>query len=253
MASQVASRAASREIGRPGRLEFLEVAARLVVLGTPVFYTLGRVFSEGYWSALGVSPGLMNASAEDYVYLGLIVIVNGLALILPNGSGASWWIAPVLSVGIFAALAFNLWLLAKAKAWLNPRLEHVSFVTRRFFARRRVAGEALSMTSAIIGAIAALSLVFFVSAGALLLPVVIAHSVGTLRAEQLAQSLKTEKGRYSVVTSSALGSLPARLVECSDEYCVLYTENGIVPVPRSSVSWTTSMSRNDPAVGSASR
>lgn len=240
MASKVRGSGEQSDLRRraaPHRFESLESLTRLIVLGAPVFYTLGRVFSEGYWSTLGVSSGLMKGSAEDYVYFGFIVIVNGLTLMLPGSHDTAWWIAPLASFALLGGLAFVIWLLTKAKIWITPKLQRFTVRARRFLSRRRPAVRAFSTASSMMSALCAMLLVFFTIAGALLLPLVIAHSIGKFRAEQVRSDLHAGKGGYVQVVSTAVGEAPVRLLECAEQYCVLYTETQLIPVERATVRW----------------
>lgn len=81
----------------------LELLAKLAIFGGPVFYLLGRIFAESYWSALGVPPSLMASRAEDYIYFGFFVITSGvLSTLAPLGS----WSILISFLAPFAAIMF---------------------------------------------------------------------------------------------------------------------------------------------------
>lgn len=53
----------------------LEFVVKLVAIGVPILYALGRIYSDSYWHELGLTSSLMGDSAEDYLYIGFSSIV----------------------------------------------------------------------------------------------------------------------------------------------------------------------------------
>lgn len=237
MADQVAPAiAASNPAPQGARYSgMLELLTKAVLLGGPLFYVLGRVYAEGYWSALGVSSSVMGVEAEDYIYFGFIVIANGLALVIPRADNTAIWLAPLASVLLLLALGLFVWLFGRAKTWLAHKLRRSAGHLRAFLARRKSAVEAVGTAGSILGAACSTILAFLLISAALLLPVVIASSIGKWRAGKVSQELETGTQAYAQVLVD--GEAMGQLVECTDKYCVVFAHGQFTPVPLEAVRW----------------
>lgn len=238
MADQVASAiGASNPAPQGARYSgMLELLTKAVLLGGPLFYVLGRVYAEGYWSALGVSSSVMGVEAEDYIYFGFIVIANGLALVIPRADNAAIWLAPLASVLLLLALGLFVWLFSRARTWLARKLRRPARRLRAFLARRKSAVEALGTAGSILSGACSAILAFLLVSGALLLPIVIASSIGKWRAVKVSQELEAGTKEYAQVLVD--GQAMGQLVECTDKYCVVFAHGEFTPVPLDAVRWS---------------
>lgn len=213
----------------------LELLTKAALLGGPLFYVLGRVYAEGYWSALGVSSSVMGVEAEDYIYFGFIVIANGLALVIPRADNTAIWMAPLASVVLLIALGFSVWLFGRVRAWLARKLRRHARRLRAFLLRKKSAVEALGTAGSILSAACAAILAFLLVSGALLFPIVIANSIGKWRAGKVSQELEAGTNEYVQVLVD--GEAMGQLVECTDRYCVIFAHGQFTPVPLEAVRW----------------
>lgn len=57
------------------RYEFLRLAVSGIVVFAALSYVLGRLRTEAYYSALGISPGLLSFRAEDYMFSSVNLVI----------------------------------------------------------------------------------------------------------------------------------------------------------------------------------
>lgn len=213
-----------------------ELLTKVVLLGAPILYVLGRVHAEGYWTALGVAPSVMAVDAEDYIYLGFMVIASGLVMLMPRADTSFVWMAPLISLALIAALAACLWALGRIRRWLGNRLRQIGRQWRPFFAQRKPAFEAVETSASILNAASSLLLAFLLLAAALLFPIVLANSVGKWHAGKLRESLVA--GAKTLPPVEVEGGRSGKLLECTPTFCVIFEEMAFVPVPLTVVKWT---------------
>jgi hypothetical protein len=80
-----------------------------------------------------------------------------------------------------------------------------------------------------------LAMALLLISAALLFPIVIAHAVGKERAAKVRAQISATKTPYAVVQVE--GQKASRLLECSDKFCVIYSEDGFRPVPIEAIGW----------------
>lgn len=213
----------------------LELLTKVILLGGPVFYVLGRIYTEGYWVALGVSPSVMAVEAEDYIYYGFIVVASGLTMVLPHADHAAIWLAPLAAILVLLMLGGAVWLLGQIKAWLARKLHTCRGRLQVFFAKKRPALQSLGTAASILSVVSSLVLVLLSLSAALLLPIVVAHSVGKGRASKVRAELANRDTAYAEI--EVHGKAAGHLLECAGEYCVVYSNGNFRPVLRNEVRW----------------
>lgn len=213
----------------------LELLTKVILLGGPVFYVLGRIYSESYWGSLGVAPSVMAVAAEDYIYYGFIVVASGLTMVLPQADYGAIWLAPIAAILILLVLGAVVWLLGRAKKWLARKLRKFRRRLQVLIARQKPALQSIATASSILSVVSSLMLVLLLLSAALLLPIVIAHSVGKERASKVRANLATSEGAYAPITVE--GNSAGRLVDCTARYCVVFANGKFRPVRLESVRW----------------
>ena len=213
----------------------LELLTKVILLGGPVFYVLGRIYTESYWGSLGVTPSVMAVAAEDYIYYGFIVVASGLAMVLPQAGYGAIWLAPLAAILILLFLGAAVWLLGRAKQWLARKLRKFRRRLKVLMARQRPALQSIVTASTILSVVSTLVLVLLLVSAALLLPIVIAHSVGKERASKVIANLAKSEGAYAPIDVE--GKSTGRLVDCNDRYCVVFANGQFRPVRLESVRW----------------
>lgn len=126
-------------------------------------------------------------------------------------------------------------LFGRIKAWLTRKLRRSARRLRVLLARRKPSLEALAIAGSIVSAVCSVILAFLLASAALLLPIVIASSIGKWRAGKVSQEL--EAGTRAFVPVYVDGKAMGRLVECTDKYCVVFAQGQFTPVPLDAVRW----------------
>jgi hypothetical protein len=213
----------------------LEMLTKIILLGGPVFYVLGRIYAESYWGALGVPSSVMAVAAEDYIYYGFIVVASGLTMVLPKADYGAILVASIAAILILGLLGAVLWLLGRAKQWLARMLRRFRRRLRVRIARQKPALQSIATASAVVGVVSSLVLVLLLLLAALLLPIVIAQSVGEKRASKVMADFAKAGDGYIPVEVDGLTA--GRLVDCNAKYCVVYANGKFRPVRLESVRW----------------
>lgn len=220
----------------PGRSTTIaEVLSTIVLLGGPLFYVLGRVYWESYWLGLGVSPTIMAASTEDYIYYGFVVIANGIIMVFPKIDFSSLWATPLVAMVVLLLLATAIWVVLKIKRWATKCLHKMRPWLRNFLANKKAALDAVGTSATLLNLASTLAMALLLISAALLFPIVIAHVVGKERAAKVRAQISATKTPYAVVQVE--GQKASRLLECSDKFCVVYSGGDFRPVPIEAIGW----------------
>lgn len=236
-AKSTPSTSTSSNIPTWNRGGILELLSSLVLLGGPIFYVLGRVYLEGYWTALKVPPSLMAVDAEDYVYFGLAFVVNSLIMLIPRTGNAALWAAPLVSIFSLAALGLCVWIFGRIRTRIRPKLRKSLARLRIFCANKKSAVEALAASASIVNAVCSAMLAFLLASLAILLPLVLAATVGRFRAERVRMEVTTSISTYPQVVVDGAAAASGRLLECTEKYCVVYANGKFTPVDLGEVRW----------------
>ncbi|MBX3710532.1 MAG: hypothetical protein KF800_01000 [Lysobacter sp.] len=211
----------------------LDFVAKAIVIGGPVFYLLGRIYAEAYWSVLGVPSSVLAVDAEDYIYMGFVVIALGIAFVLP-ADPPLWWLL-LASPLLLGALWGSIWLMRRAKEWGRAKVPSSIKRLRARVAEREDARITLEVAGAWFIGACLISLAFLVASVVLLLPIVIAHAVGKKAAGNMVEDVRQGKGSYQTV--SIAGKPVGRLLECPNSYCVVSNNGSFKIVRLDEVRW----------------
>ncbi len=229
--------------GTGGIADFL---VKFVLLATPVCYALGRVYAEGYWGELGISPTAMARPFEDYVFFSFVMLANAVAWAFSKSNEVSFLAALsaiVLLIGLFSTLA---WLLNYSGNRLRPELRRFAVKLRRWARQRKSFMRALSAGAAAYDVVNTAVLVFLVASLVLLVPLASAHWLGKNQAERLRERLRANGRAHEwVVAKNGDETVRGRLIECTERRCVLFTKGKFVPVPAESVRWEAGTQAGD--------
>lgn len=221
--------------GTSGIADFL---VKVVLLATPVCYALGRIYAEGYWGELGITPTAMARPFEDYVFFSFIMLANAVSWAFSESNEVSFLAALgaiVLLIVLFSTLA---WLINYSGNRLRPAIRRFAVRLRRWARQRKSFMRALSAGAAAYDVLNTAILVFLVASLVLLVPLASAHWLGKNQAERLREALR-ENGRAHewVVAQNGDETVKGRLIECTERRCVLFTNGKFVPVQSEGVRW----------------
>lgn len=215
----------------------IDLITPAVLFGTPLLYVFGRIYSEGYWTTIGFPASVMARNTEDYIYFGFVALVSGVSIAAPRLDTTFVWAAPLMSLALIAALAFAIWGLAKLRSRMRPLMARLIDGLRDYFAERRDGLAAIGKASAIMEAATGIVLLLMLGVLLILLPVVLAFSVGKARAQQVHESLEEGVGTRAKVKIRSRSGAVGRIVDCTDDSCVAYTADGYVLAARGEIDW----------------
>ena len=221
----------------------LEFIVKIVVIGVPVLYALGRIYLESYWQALHLPSSLMHNATEDYLYFGFVAVVEGLARGLGfapyTALGYAALVAMAVAVLSFVALLIDRWLGPMARAQLAR-------VDRRIAAlkdSKHVDGIRSALIGAVVwGALTSFVMLLFMAVLLVFLPIVFAANAGKRKAntdinEQMQH--QTQQGRATPVSIAHYSNdgvpMAAPLLDCAETWCVVFDQGAFVAIPRSNV------------------
>lgn len=217
-----------------GALELLTAA---VLLGGPIFYVLGRIYWESYWVRLGITPSVMTAEPGDYIYYGFITLASGITMVLPRGDNLAVWSAPLAAAVLLVVLVAFFWLIGKVKLNLSRHIKKHRRRLRLLLAKSKPVLKSIDRAATCISVLSTLALALLLLSGALLVPIVLAHEVGTARAAKVIEDLAEPKSAYALVQVDGINA--GRLLECKVNYCAIYHKGKLRPVPIESIRWGT--------------
>lgn len=211
-----------------------ELLSKVVLLGGPVFYVLGRIYAQGYWITFGLPSSALGVDAEDYIFFGFVVIANFAQFLVPPNSVPVW--APMLlAFTSLAVLACFFWVFRRLEILAGRIISPFVRQFRQAVAEKLLVRDALRTAAGVVFAACSVSLVLLLVWTALVIPVFIANSLGRRQANQVITEIKTGKGPYQEVQ---IGGKPAgRLIECPNEYCVIAKNDSFALVRLEEVQW----------------
>lgn len=216
----------------------IEFAVKVIALGVPIFYAMGRLYFDGYWTHLGLSTSLMAPSAEDYLYLGFLSVLLPLARLVGVEPYTPMGYAVLIGLGLalLAVIArligkyFGGWAKSQIGAY-NDRLTAWA-KEREFFAKQVLLLASVSTFVAFV-LIGLIYCVLF-----LILPLALAVKEGQYQAAKVDAWLRDplpaqsrNEAKFSV--DGAAHSAP--LLTCSDQWCVVLMDKAYVAVPAEAV------------------
>lgn len=222
---------------------FLEGLAKLLAIGVPMLYVLGRAYTQGYWHAIGLPESLMEYTIEDYLYFGFLAPFNWVASYFDEsfGSRIPWAVAGCFGAAtIVAILGFadrwfskalfprarvlaNRWQLAKHRKWVQFIFSHI----------------AMALASSLVILVSAIILALFVLIFAL------TYRAGSTQADtqgvtfsNFEFSLGGEAASFAIAHYLDRDGRPrAGIVsDCSSNWCVLYAKGTYTAFPTASIN-----------------
>lgn len=222
---------------------FLEGLAKLLAIGVPMLYVLGRAYTQGYWHAIGLPESLMEYTIEDYLYFGFLAPFTWVASYFDEtfGSRIAWAVAGCFGAATIVAI------LSFADRWFSKAL----FPRARVLANRWQLAKHRKRVQFIFSHIAmalALALVILVSTIVFALFVLVfalTYRAGSSQANT--QSTKFANFEYSLggeAPSFAIAHYVDRdgrpragiVADCSSRWCVLYVKGTYTALPADSIN-----------------
>lgn len=228
----------SEQTGRTLASAIVDTIAKVVVIGAPVSYALGRAYAEGYWREIGITPTIMARGFEDYVYFSFVMVVNVAVALFSLGDLVALLIAVGALLLLFIAVVLAGLSVPRFFTWLKFKTRVARRRASRWLRRRKAVGRAVVQGQATVGTIAV-----FITVGSyllllLLLPVAIAQKVGSRQAEITRTRISEDDYRYErVAARSGESRIEGRMLECNARWCVIYSDSDFIAVPESSVEW----------------
>lgn len=221
----------------------IEFIVKVVAIGVPILYALGRIYSDSYWQELHLPSSLMGYSAEDYLYFGFTSLVSGLARLVgvePYTTMAYAALAALVAAAMTILAAFlDTWMgrvLKKYATKFEQKIGEWKQSKHGKLVRHVVFGAAIGTGSFVVMMfLVALSLCVF-------LPIVFAATEGKRQASIERDRLTQPQPKQGQPALSPLvyyesrgTRASARLMECSDSWCVVFSQEAFVAIPRSDV------------------
>lgn len=223
----------------------LELFIRIVAIGVPVLYVIGRVYAEGYWSALGLSSGLASYDVDDYLYLGFFALVNASAIALGVPGDHTFLVVIVgglmLSFATILVITIEHWMTVFFSSHLKKADERSAEWRRKHQGAIRKFGH----PAVIIGAgFYALVYIVGMSLFAAFLAVLVVHNVGIgsgRREIQRFAKLEDSPGGVREHASTVhyvdreLTRREGLLLDCSADWCFVFQGGKFVAIPSGTV------------------
>lgn len=237
----------TEEVGaRPIRevvAHIVEILVRVLAVGVPVLYVLGRAFREGYWTELGFTPALMSYTVQDYLYWGFASLLRGLMWLyklLPFGPLGTLFFA-LLAIAALSALA------ALGQIYLLPKLRQPAQSSVRWLRRstgnQRGFGALFARPLFLLSQWVSSSLFYFL--------LTILGVAGSVSLAVYAGKQSATRDRAYLTAVPIVGSLDARpvvrlrskdedkvrslLLECGPQWCVMLRGRDFVAVRQEDV------------------
>ena len=156
-------------------------------------------------------------------------------MILPRGDSLAVWSAPLAAVVLLVILATFFWFIGKVKFSLSRHIKKHRRHLRRLLAKGKPLLKSINHAATCISVLSTLALTLLLLSGALLVPIVLANEVGTARAAKVIENLAGPKSPYALVQVDGLDA--GQLLECKVNYCAIYLNGKLYPVPVESVRW----------------
>lgn len=96
---------------------------------------------------------------------------------------------------------------------------------------------AIGKASSIVEAATGVVLIFLLGFLVILLPVVVAFSIGKARAEQVHKAFAEGTGSRAVVKIKSRGNATGHIVDCTEQHCVVFVSQGYLLIPRDDIEW----------------
>lgn len=222
-----------------GTLEFF---VKVVAIGVPVFYALGRLYLDSYWETLRLPSSLMGYAAEDYLYFGFMSLAVGVA----RWVGVELY-SSIAYAAVFAAFTAAVAMLMYAMdRYLSTKIRARIAASERRKVEAKTSKQGAAIHYAQIGAAVwsvttTIFLVLMAAALLLLVPIVFAVKAGQGQAEaefaRYAQppTVEAKSRRITAHFQRDGAATTAPLVECSDAWCVIFRDGAFAAIPRSEV------------------
>lgn len=235
----------THERGDSRTTRLFAVLIRITAVAVPVLYVMGRIYADGYWYSLGLSSSLLSFDVDDYLYLGFVAVVIGSSALLDiTGHGTGWYaLVGGVALSIFTTLvaAIDHWVTTSVRR----RLKVIDERTARWRERHGGWMSIIVYPAVAIGiGFYSLFIVFFTVLIAVVLILVLLQKAGTISATH-------DSERYAAyaagkVTETPIGRVRyqrhgesvrhALLLECSDQWCVVYEAGAFVAIQKSDIS-----------------
>jgi hypothetical protein len=234
----------------------LEFIVKVIVIGVPVLYALGRIYSDSYWQELHLPSSLMHNTTEDYLYAGFSSLVQGLVGLIGITPYTSMGYAALISL-LIALLTVTALVIDRS---LGPRIRGQLLRLELHFnelkqSKHREAIRHIAIGAVVWSGLLSVLSMLMVAVLVLFLPIVFAVNAGKQQAHNDLNRLtqpKSKPGRAAppVILAhykSDAGQITAPLLDCSDTWCVVLQEGSFAAIPRSEVSLVDHQSSTPPA------
>lgn len=221
----------------PSRVS-VELLTIVIVFATPVFYALGRIFSQGYWTELGFEQALIKSSVEDYIYRGFVMLANALANTFGGSDRYLVWGSAFLVITVFVVGL----LIRVAARKIRRKLRLKEIKRRRLNSGRRMksnafereADDAMRLTQAI----ANMLLAFFFFSAIFMTLIILATKQGEYAAQRTLAKLASGNTAFPVI-EVLIGDRTwvGRVIQCSDVWCAVYINGQAIPAKVDDLKW----------------
>lgn len=216
----------------------VDTIAKVLVIGAPVSYALGRAYADGYWRAIGITPTIMARGFEDYVYFTFVMVVNVGITLFSLGDVVTLVVGVGVLLLLFIVVVLAGLSVPRLFTWLKFKTRLARRRASKWLTRRKVLGRAVSLGLATVAPVAIFATVGSYLLLLLLLPVAIAQKVGTRQAEITVKRMQDGDVRFErIAARSGEKRVEGRMLECNARWCVIFTGNDFIAVPEGGVEW----------------
>lgn len=216
----------------------MELIAKVLVVGGPVAYALGRAYAEGYWRAIGITSTVMGRGFDEYAYFFFVMIVN-LALIPFRWVGdGSILLAIAAILAVFILVAVLTWTGQALGSYVRREIRVARRKSHLWLRRRKHMRASVITAAGVSGMLALAAIVGLYAIFVLVLCVALSQWLGAQQAEQMIGRLRSGQNGFETVIVPVEGiDREARMLECSDRRCVVFINNAFIAVAESDVRW----------------
>ncbi len=209
------------------------------VVGVPIFYALGLVYSNAYWSRLGVGALPSDAGPDDLIFLGFRALVTGTASVF-GASGEDALVVAAVS-GLLAAVLVTLGCIVAA--WLRAVAHGAALAAHRWRETHRGLIHLLE-PGAVVGAVIAVVPVTVVAASVfVLVPMALAERAGIERADRDLAAMSGRAARPAaadgagdyVIHRTHDGPRLSPIADCDGNWCVVWQDGRAIAIPLATV------------------
>lgn len=217
----------------------IEFSVKVIALGVPAFYAMGRLFTEGYWRHFGLPSSLMVQSVEDNLYCGFLSVLLPLARLVGVDPYTPMGYALLIGLGLALFVVLSRLLGSYFGAWSRSRIDAINHWLAERAKERAFAAKQMLLFVSIWSFVAFVFMGMIAAVLVLILPLALASTEGTYQAELADARIRSPApmslpAEVDFTVGDGIQSAP--VLSCSDRWCVVYQDGSYVALPAQTVT-----------------